>query len=102
MLPDSNNVVPKKVKTLMTIIDPRDPDKGILNPEPVEKVLEAPLDSEHPNKWELVERIRKLTGNTSGDRQRKTIRVTVRMPNVAGLPGVSGGAIGATGGTART
>ncbi|RZS16067.1 hypothetical protein BHM03_00048008 [Ensete ventricosum] len=35
--------------------------------------------------------IRKLTGNTSGDRQKKSRRITVRMPEVTELAGVNNG-----------
>ncbi|RZS12738.1 hypothetical protein BHM03_00044227 [Ensete ventricosum] len=36
---------------------------------------------------EFAERIEKLAGNTSGDRQKKTIRLTVRMPEAAEFTG---------------
>ncbi|RRT43515.1 hypothetical protein B296_00019222 [Ensete ventricosum] len=43
-------MLPKKLKTTMITVDPRDLDKGILNPELVKKVLEVPLNPEHVNK----------------------------------------------------
>ncbi|RZS26469.1 hypothetical protein BHM03_00059815, partial [Ensete ventricosum] len=39
----------------------------------------------------FVKGIRKLAGNTSGDHQKKTERLTARMPEVAGLAGHSCG-----------
>ncbi|RRT61499.1 hypothetical protein B296_00035949 [Ensete ventricosum] len=35
----------------------------------------------------IIEGIRKLTGNTLGDRQKKTIGLTARMSEAAGLGG---------------
>ncbi|RRT49110.1 hypothetical protein B296_00035505 [Ensete ventricosum] len=35
----------------------------------------------------FTEGIRKLAGNTSGDRQNKTIRLAARMPEATGLAG---------------
>ncbi|RZS03483.1 hypothetical protein BHM03_00033668, partial [Ensete ventricosum] len=54
----------------------------------VAEKLSRSSDNDVGARREFAGGIRKLAGNTSGDHRRKTVRLTVRMPEAVGLAGL--------------